>query len=85
MWLVQDFEKEFTQSLLNVAEEELEKNPTQLLKLDRGKATLLIEGAVDRAGVYQTAEARIDRLIDAHIEAIEGGIRSLRRADIGVR
>ena len=59
------------------------KNPEQLLKLDRGKATLLIEGAVDRAGVYQMAEARIDALIDAHIEEIQTGIRALRREDIG--
>ncbi|TAQ90642.1 Histone-lysine N-methyltransferase [Chlorociboria aeruginascens] len=78
-----DFETEFTRSLLSVAEEELEKNPSQLLKLDRGKAALLIEGAVDRAGVYQTAEARIDSLIDAHIEEIETGIRALRKNDIG--
>ncbi|KAH6724304.1 complex proteins associated with Set1p component shg1-domain-containing protein [Leptodontidium sp. MPI-SDFR-AT-0119] len=78
-----DFEKEFTQSLLKVAEDEIEKNPSQLLKLDRGKAAALIEGAVDRAGVYQTAESRIDALIDAHIEDIETGIRGLRREDVG--
>ncbi|CZS94512.1 uncharacterized protein RCO7_10061 [Rhynchosporium graminicola] len=78
-----DFEKEFTQSLLQVAEDEIEKNPSQLLKLDRGKAAALIEGAVDRAGVYQIAESRIDALIDAHIEDIEKGIRALRREDVG--
>jgi hypothetical protein len=43
----------------------------------------LIEGAVDRAGVYQGAEGRIDGLIDAHIKDIETGIRALRREDIG--
>jgi hypothetical protein len=79
----QNFETEFTSSLLKVAEEELEKNPSQLLKLDRGKATLLIEGAVDRAGVYQSAEAQLDRLIDAHLPNIETGIRGLRKADVG--
>ncbi|OWP06209.1 hypothetical protein B2J93_4330 [Marssonina coronariae] len=78
-----DFETEFQQNLLKVAEDELEKNPSQLLKLDRGKAAALIEGAVDRAGVYQTAEARIDALIDAHIEEIETGIRTLRKEDVG--
>ena len=69
--------------MLDVAEAELEKNPEQLLKLDRGKATLLIEGAVDRAGVYQVAEQKIDGLIDTHIKEIETGIRALRREDIG--
>ncbi len=44
---------------------------------------MLLEGVAQRAGVYQTAEARIDALIDAHIEKIEAGIRGLRRGDIG--
>ncbi|KAJ5050679.1 uncharacterized protein L3040_002554 [Drepanopeziza brunnea f. sp. 'multigermtubi'] len=78
-----DFEAEFQQNLIKVAEEEIEKNPSQLLKLDRGKAAALIEGAVDRAGVYQTAESRIDALIDAHLEEIETGIRVLRKEDVG--
>ncbi|KAI9051340.1 hypothetical protein LZ554_004387 [Drepanopeziza brunnea f. sp. 'monogermtubi'] len=78
-----DFEAEFQQNLIKVAEEEIEKNPSQLLKLDRGKAAALIEGAVDRAGVYQTAESRIDALIDAHLEEIETGIRALRKEDVG--
>ena len=33
--------------------------------------------------MYQSAEARIDHLIDAHIEEIETGIRALREEDIG--
>ncbi|RDW88628.1 hypothetical protein BP6252_00660 [Coleophoma cylindrospora] len=78
-----DFEKEFTHSLLEVAKDELEKNPTQLLKFDQGRAVALLAGAVDRAGVYQTAETRIDALIDAHVQEVEKGIRALRREDIG--
>ncbi|KAL3423282.1 hypothetical protein PVAG01_05029 [Phlyctema vagabunda] len=78
-----NFEEGFKSTLLNVAEEELDKNTSQLLKLDRNKAALLIEGAVDRAGVYQTAEQMIDQLIDSHIADIEKGVRSLREKDIG--
>lgn len=55
-----------------------------MLKLDRSKATLLLEGAVDRAGVYQDAEHQIDKLIDAHITQIEQGIRKLRQEEVGV-
>ncbi|KAK8901174.1 hypothetical protein QC760_010250 [Botrytis cinerea] len=78
-----DFEDEFTSSLLSVAEEQLEKDPRQLLRLDRSKATLLIEGAVDRAGIYQSAEATIDKLIQAYIPEIEEGVRTIRKSDIG--
>ncbi|RAL64808.1 hypothetical protein DID88_001405 [Monilinia fructigena] len=66
-----DFEEGFSRSLLNVAEEQLEKDPRQLLRLDRNKAMLLIEGAVDRAGPYQTAGARIEKLIQAYVPEIE--------------
>ncbi|TVY81800.1 putative translation initiation factor eIF-2B subunit delta [Lachnellula suecica] len=43
-----NFEASFKDNLLQVAEAELDKNPAQLLKLDRGKATLLIEEATER-------------------------------------
>lgn len=68
---------------MSVAEEQLEKDPRQLLRLDRSKATLLIEGAVDRAGIYQSAEATIDKLIQAYIPEIEEGVRTIRKSDIG--
>ncbi|KAK8032446.1 arginine rich protein [Apiospora arundinis] len=76
-----DYEKQVTKSILEVAEKEVERNPSQLLSLDRRKAAALIDGALDRSGVYQKAEEVIDQLIDA--KAIEERIRDLRKAEIG--
>ncbi|KAF3021025.1 hypothetical protein E8E14_011660 [Neopestalotiopsis sp. 37M] len=76
-----DYENQVTKSILGVAEKELERNPSQLLTLDRRKAAALIDGALDRSGVYQQAEEVIDQLID--VKAIENHIRGLRKADIG--
>ncbi|TVY17415.1 hypothetical protein LARI1_G004220 [Lachnellula arida] len=78
-----NFEASLKDNLLQVAEAELDRNAEQLLKLDRGKATLLIEGAVERAGTYQDAEAQIDALLDKHLAEMEKGIRGLRAEDIG--
>ncbi|KAL2197546.1 complex proteins associated with Set1p component shg1-domain-containing protein, partial [Corynascus similis CBS 632.67] len=76
-----DYEAQVTKAILEVAEQEVERNPTQLLTLERGKAAALIDGALDRGGVYQKAEEVIGALIDSR--AIEGHIRQLRRAEIG--
>ncbi|KAI0167364.1 complex proteins associated with Set1p component shg1-domain-containing protein [Pestalotiopsis sp. NC0098] len=76
-----DYENQVTKSILGVAEKELDRNPSQLLTLDRRKAAALIDGALDRSGVYQQAEEVIDQLID--VKAIEARIRELRKADIG--
>ncbi|KAK8135293.1 hypothetical protein PG984_003233 [Apiospora sp. TS-2023a] len=76
-----DYEKQVTKSILEVAEKEVDRNPSQLLSLDRRKAAALIDGALDRSGVYQKAEQVIDQLIDA--KAIEERIRDLRKAEIG--
>ncbi|KAK4137577.1 hypothetical protein BT67DRAFT_341032, partial [Trichocladium antarcticum] len=76
-----DYEAQVTKAILEVAEQEVERNPTQLLTLERGKAAALIDGALDRGGVYQKAEEVIGALIDSR--AIEAHIRQLRRAEIG--
>ncbi|KAK0666840.1 complex proteins associated with Set1p component shg1-domain-containing protein, partial [Cercophora samala] len=79
-----DFEGEeaqITKEILEVAEREIEKNPAQLLTLERTKAAALIDGALDRSGVYQRAEELISKLIDRG--AIEAQLRELRRAEIG--
>ncbi|KAG9246487.1 complex proteins associated with Set1p component shg1-domain-containing protein [Calycina marina] len=78
-----DFEAEFTRSLIAAAEEELDKSATQLLKLDRSKATLLLEGAVERSGVYSAAEKKLDNILSAHIPAIEASVRKHRADDVG--
>ena len=64
-----------------MAEQEVEKNPQQLLTLDRRKAAALIDGALERSGVYQKAEDVIGKLID--VGTIEERIRDIRRVEIG--
>ncbi|TGJ86896.1 hypothetical protein E0Z10_g1875 [Xylaria hypoxylon] len=76
-----DYEAQVTKSILEVAEQEVERNPNQLLTLERRKAAALIDGALDRSGVYQQAEAVLDRLID--LKAIEARMRELRQLEIG--
>ncbi|KAF5505078.1 Reticulocyte-binding protein 2-like protein a [Colletotrichum siamense] len=76
-----DYEEQVTKAILEVAEHEVQRNPHQLLTLDRGKAAALIDGALERSGVYQKAEQVITQLIDK--KAIEERMRQLRRADIG--
>ncbi|XDG02224.1 hypothetical protein ABKA04_001839 [Annulohypoxylon sp. FPYF3050] len=77
-----DYEVQVTKSIVEVAEQELERNPAQLLSLDRRKAATLIDGALDRSGVYQKADELLDQLID--VDAIEKRMRELREAEIGV-
>ncbi|KAM5388595.1 hypothetical protein ACJA88_000459 [Fusarium oxysporum] len=76
-----DYEAQVTKSILEVAEQEIERNPQQLLTLDRRKAAALIDGALERSGVYHKAEDVISQLID--VGAIEERIRETRRAEVG--
>ncbi|KFZ16450.1 hypothetical protein V502_05088 [Pseudogymnoascus sp. VKM F-4520 (FW-2644)] len=77
-----DFETKLIESITKVAENELEVNQS-LLSSSRGKAAILIEGVIDRSGIYQEAEAHIKRLLEDHVETIEDGIRAIRRDDVG--
>lgn len=81
--ITKDFEKQFIQDLNKIAETELDNNPTQLLKLDRSKAALLLDGAIDRNNLYQNAEAQMNKLIEQYIPEIEASIRAIRRKDVG--
>ncbi|KAK7215277.1 hypothetical protein V2G26_003280 [Clonostachys chloroleuca] len=76
-----DYEKQITKSILEVAEQEVERNPQQLLTLDRRKGAALIDGALERKGIYHTAEGVLGQLID--VGKIEESIRGSRRAQIG--
>ncbi|KAF5133148.1 hypothetical protein E5D57_003770 [Metarhizium anisopliae] len=76
-----DCETIVKQAILEVAEKEVDRNPQQLLTLDPRKASALIDGALERSGVYQKAEGVIAKLID--VDAIEERIREIRRAEIG--
>ncbi|KAK4460204.1 complex proteins associated with Set1p component shg1-domain-containing protein, partial [Cladorrhinum samala] len=76
-----DYVKEAKELVLEIAQEEVDKNPGQLLTLERNKAVALIDGALDRRGIYQKAQEAIGKLIDT--SAIEANIREIRRAEIG--
>ncbi|PTB69635.1 hypothetical protein BBK36DRAFT_1111309, partial [Trichoderma citrinoviride] len=76
-----DYEAQVTKAILEVAEQEVERNPHQLLTLDPRKAAALIDGALERSGVYDKAKDVIGELID--VAAIERSIRETRRAEIG--
>ncbi|KAK1835808.1 complex proteins associated with Set1p component shg1-domain-containing protein, partial [Podospora conica] len=76
-----DYEAEVTKAILEVAEQEIDRNPYQLLTIDRSKAAALIDGAVDRSDVYDKARAVINQLFDH--DAVEAHMRELRVAEIG--
>ncbi|KAH0547586.1 hypothetical protein FGG08_000311 [Glutinoglossum americanum] len=72
----------FTSSLTELAESEIDRDPS-LLARDRGKAATLIEGAVDRTDIYKTVDAEIDALINENLAQIEATVRAVRREEIG--
>ncbi|MCJ1337972.1 hypothetical protein MMC09_003256 [Bachmanniomyces sp. S44760] len=72
----------FTQSLTELADSEIDREPS-LLSRDRGKAATLIEGAVDRSDLYKTVEATIESLIAANVGHVENAAREIRRLEIG--
>ncbi|KAK5449853.1 hypothetical protein LTS15_008425 [Exophiala xenobiotica] len=65
-----------------IAEAEIEKDPN-LLSRERGKAATLIQGAVDRSGIYQDVESRIDTEIAKHLSTVLDAVRDIRKADVG--
>lgn len=69
-------------SLVELADAELESNPT-LLSKDRRQAAPLIEGKVERSNIYRLAEENIDRLIDEHVAVSVTKFQDIRRAEIG--
>ncbi len=78
-----EFEHDLVQRVKHRAIEELERDPT-LLSAGRKKSAILIEGALERSDIYQTAEAHIRELLKTqHISAIEEGVRALRVAEVG--
>ncbi|MCJ1401011.1 hypothetical protein MMC11_004223 [Xylographa trunciseda] len=77
-----DAKTAFTTSLTELAETEIDREPS-LLSRDRGKAATLIEGAVDRSTIYKTVEANIDALIAEHISKVELAAREIRKLEVG--
>ncbi|KAI9759761.1 MAG: hypothetical protein M1835_000319 [Candelina submexicana] len=77
-----DAKTRFTTSLTDLAESELERD-SSLLSRDRGKAATLIEGAVDRSGIYKSVELDVDAFISKHLEVVTRTLRELRKSEVG--
>ncbi|KAI9894125.1 MAG: hypothetical protein M1814_004896 [Vezdaea aestivalis] len=54
-----------------------------ILSSDRGKATMLVEGEVDRSSVYKAVEESLSALIESHAPSAITEIRTFRAAEIG--
>lgn len=66
----------------DAAEAEIDRDP-KLLSRERGTAATLIEGAVDRRGVYKEVESEIDQLLATHVDHYLETLRSIRQAEVG--
>ena len=71
-----------TEQIHGVAENEIDKDP-HLLRRERGKAATLIQGALDRSGVYNGVESRIDSEIAKHIDTVLVAVKEIRKVDVG--
>lgn len=72
----------FSKSLHELAEAEIDRDPS-LLSRDRGKAATLMQGAVDRSDIYKNVEKALDDLIAKNIGHIIKAGREIRRAEVG--
>ncbi|KAK4692162.1 hypothetical protein P7C71_g4989, partial [Lecanoromycetidae sp. Uapishka_2] len=72
----------FTKSLHELAEEEIDRDPS-LLSRDRSKAATLMQGAVDRSEIYKDVEKALDVLIAKNIDNIVKAGREIRKAEVG--
>ena len=72
----------FTKSLHELAEAEIDRDPS-LLSRDRGKAATLMQGAVDRSDIYKSVERTLDELLAKNIDHIIKAGREIRRAEVG--
>ncbi|EFE29791.1 uncharacterized protein ARB_03132 [Trichophyton benhamiae CBS 112371] len=77
-----DAKNSFTASLIEMAESEIERDPS-LLSRERGKAATLISGAVDRSDLHSGIEETVDAIISNHIDEILASLRKIRAQDIG--
>ncbi|EEQ30929.1 arginine rich protein [Microsporum canis CBS 113480] len=77
-----DAKNSFTASLIEMAESEIERDPS-LLSRERGKAATLISGAVDRSDLHSGIEEAVDAIISNHIDDILASLRKIRAQDVG--
>ncbi|EXJ55948.1 hypothetical protein A1O7_08879 [Cladophialophora yegresii CBS 114405] len=78
-----DAKTALTDQIHTIAEQEIEKD-SKLLSRERGKAATLIQGAVERSGIYADVESRIDVEIAKHLSTVLDAVRDIRRGDVGV-
>ena len=78
----QDTKDALSEAIREVADIEIDKNPS-LLARDRSKAATLMQGAVDRSTVYSDIEAQIDAEIAKHLNVVLESVRDIRTEDIG--
>lgn len=74
--------EELTKSIEEVAELEIEKNPA-LLGRKRETAATLIQGALERSGVFAKELARIDEQLSPSLPDVLLQLRRLRADDVG--
>ncbi|KAL8770869.1 MAG: hypothetical protein Q9209_003520 [Squamulea sp. 1 TL-2023] len=77
-----DEKKDFTNRLNELANAEIDRDPS-FLSRDRGKAATLMQGAVDRSDIYRSVEQSIDRLVSEHLNHVLAAGREIRKAEIG--
>ncbi|KAL8886838.1 MAG: hypothetical protein Q9192_006422, partial [Flavoplaca navasiana] len=77
-----DEKNKFTNQLNELADTEIDRDPS-FLSRDRGKAATLLQGAVDRSDIYKSVEQSLDRLVSKHLNHVLAIGREIRRAEIG--
>ncbi|KAL8645383.1 MAG: hypothetical protein Q9226_007332 [Calogaya cf. arnoldii] len=77
-----DEKNSFTNQLNELADAEIDRDPS-FLSRDRGKAATLLQGAVDRSDIYKSVEQSLDRLVSKHLSQVLVAGREIRRAEIG--
>ncbi|KAL8739407.1 MAG: hypothetical protein Q9190_007794 [Brigantiaea leucoxantha] len=77
-----DEKKAFTERLNELAEAEIDRDPS-LLSRERGKAAAMMQGPIDRTDIYKSIESSLEDLIAKHLNHIYEAAREVRRADIG--
>ncbi|KAI4132637.1 MAG: hypothetical protein LQ338_000577 [Usnochroma carphineum] len=79
---LQDAKSSFKDRLIELADAEIDRDPS-LLSRDRGKAATLMQGAVDRSDIYKSVELSLDRLISEHLNHVLAAGREIRKAEVG--
>ncbi|CAO1599556.1 hypothetical protein XANCAGTX0491_003278 [Xanthoria calcicola] len=77
-----DEKNNFTNQLNELADAEIDRDPS-FLSRDRRKAATLLQGAVDRSDIYKSVEQSLDRLVSEHLNHVLAVGREIRRTEVG--